>query len=155
MKQVYDRKHKEREFAVGDMVYLKLQPYRQLSVSMRKNLKLSAKYFGPFKVLQRIGKVAYKLELPASSRIHPVFHVSLMKKKVGEEQVQTQLPLMDVADEKLIPTPQAVLDRRVRKRKHEVLIHWHGLSPAEATWEDKDFIKNQFPNISLEDKAEI
>ncbi|KAA8542515.1 hypothetical protein F0562_023667 [Nyssa sinensis] len=53
----------------------------------------------------------------------------------------------------LVPKPQAVLDRRVRKKKDEVLIHWQGLSPAEATWEDLVTMKQQFPEYCLEDKA--
>ncbi|KAK0580835.1 hypothetical protein LWI29_006834 [Acer saccharum] len=155
MKQVYDSKHREREFFVGDMVYLKLQPYRQISVSKRQNYKLSAQYYGPFRVLQKVGSVAYKLDLPASSRIHPVFHVSLLKKHVGDSVcVQSELPSLG-AEEQIIATPQAILDRRIRRRKDEVLIHWQGLSPAEATWEELDVIQGQFPNLTLEDKAKI
>lgn len=57
-------------------MYLKLQPYHQTSVSLQKQLKLSIKSFRPFEVVQRIGQVAYKLALPATSKIHQVFHIS-------------------------------------------------------------------------------
>jgi hypothetical protein len=76
MKKQADKNRTEHEFAVGTMVYLKLQPYVQSSVLPRANLKLSFKYFGPFKVLEKIGKVAYRLELPDHSAIHPMIHVS-------------------------------------------------------------------------------
>lgn len=69
----------EREFEIGDWVYLWLQPYKQSSVALRKNLKLSSKYFGPYQVIEKTGKVAYKLSLSQSSLVHPVFHVSLKK----------------------------------------------------------------------------
>lgn len=62
MKKVYDKYHRERQFEAGEWVYLRLQPYRQTSISIRKNLKLSPTYFGPFKVLKKIGVVAYRLE---------------------------------------------------------------------------------------------
>jgi hypothetical protein len=76
MKKQADKNRTEHEFAVGTMVYLKLQPYVQSSVLPRANLKLSFKYFGPFKVLEKIRKVAYRLELPDHSAIHPMIHVS-------------------------------------------------------------------------------
>lgn len=64
------------------MVYLKLQPYRQASVSMR-NMKLAPKFYGLYKIMKKVGKVAYKLELPSTSRVHPTFHVSQLKKHIG------------------------------------------------------------------------
>lgn len=92
MKHIYHSKHKERKFSVRDMVYLKLQPYRQLSVSMRKNFKLLLKIMVPTKCYKEIG-VAKKLELPLGSRIHFVFHVALLKKKIGEHmEMQQTLP---------------------------------------------------------------
>lgn len=69
---------------MGDWVYLKLQPYRQTSIALRKTLKLPARYYGPFQIIAKVDQVACKLELPLTTTIHPVFHVSLLKKKVGE-----------------------------------------------------------------------
>ena len=94
MKQQVDQHHNERSFYVGDWVFLQLQPYKQMSLKKaKKDNKLSPKYYGPYKVLQKFGTMAYKLELPASSRVHPIFHVSCLKKVIGENlPVQTILP---------------------------------------------------------------
>lgn len=76
MEQVSNRRRPERSVQIGDYVYVKLQPYRQGFVVQRVNQKLAHKYYGPYKVLDKCEKVAYKLELHDTSRIHPVFHVS-------------------------------------------------------------------------------
>ena len=68
MKQREDQHHNERSFDVGDWVFLRLQPYKKISLKKaNKDNKLSPKYYGPYKVLQNIGTMAYKLELPTSS----------------------------------------------------------------------------------------
>jgi hypothetical protein len=68
MKQQADQLRSERSFEAGDWVILRLQPYKQMSLKQsKKDNKLSQKYYGPYKVLQKIGTMAYKLELPASS----------------------------------------------------------------------------------------
>lgn len=82
MKQYADSKRSEREFEIGDVVFIKLQPYRQTSVGVRKNLKLASKFFGPYPIIRKISAVAYELKLPSESKIHPVFHVSQLKKSL-------------------------------------------------------------------------
>lgn len=72
MKQYADPRRSERIFQIGDYVYLKLQPYKQHSIRPRIPQKLSPRFFGPFRVIDKIGHVAYKLELPKDLAIHNV-----------------------------------------------------------------------------------
>ena len=146
----------ERSFEVGEWVYLRLQPYRHSSVALHQNLKLSPQFFGPFQIIQRVGEVAYKLKLPETSKIHLVFHVSNLKQAFGgNDQQGTSLPEIDGSSGVVGPLPQAVLDRRTRRNKEKVLIHWQGLSPAKATWEDARIMRLHFLDITLEDKGRI
>lgn len=85
MQQKANAHRREVELAVGDKVLVKLQPYRQLSVAHRSSNKLAKHYYGPFSILERIGSVAYRLDLPGDSNIHPVFHISLLKPFRGQE----------------------------------------------------------------------
>ncbi|KAL5810304.1 hypothetical protein ACOSQ3_027004 [Xanthoceras sorbifolium] len=87
MKKCYDQNRKNVSFEPCDLVYLKLQPYRQMSLKKRFNVKLSQRYYRPFKVLERIGEVTYRLELPPNSRLHPVFYVSSLRKKVESPEL--------------------------------------------------------------------
>ena len=81
----------DREFEVGTWV-LKLQPHRQVTVRQGQQHKLSAKFYGPFLVEEKIGEVAYKLQLPNHSQIHPVFHISQLKKCHGDKHKMGELP---------------------------------------------------------------
>ena len=79
MKLMADKKCIDYQFAVGDQVLLKLQPYTQSSVANKLYPKLAFKYFGPYKVLEHIGVVAYRLELSDTALIHPGIHISQLK----------------------------------------------------------------------------
>ena len=97
MKHFADLKRIERHFEVGDWVFLRLQPYKQHSVVQRKNLKLSPRFYGPYQIIERIGGVAYRLNLPSTSLLHPVFHVSVLKKKLGaRNMLATTIPPLTV-----------------------------------------------------------
>lgn len=95
MKCQADQRCLEVIFEVGDFVYLKLQPYWQTSVAFRSSLKLSLRYFGLYKITEKVGPVAYRLALPLSFLIHNIFHVSMLRKHVGPvTTISTQLPPM-------------------------------------------------------------
>lgn len=156
MKRQADKHRSERQFSVGDVVFLKLQPYIQSSVARRANHKLAFKFFGPFPVVARIGEVAYKLALPSTSRIHPVFHVSQLKPCIGpQQQVLPQLPSADA----MLQVPVQVLQRRIRQHGLrtviQVLVQWSGCTEEMATWEDLDSLRQQFPRASAWGQADI
>ncbi|GMI81659.1 hypothetical protein HRI_001835200 [Hibiscus trionum] len=96
MKHQADKHRREVEFKEGEWAFVRLQPYRQLSLRLKKQQKLSPRFFGPYRIQKRVGSVAYKLELPDSTRIHPVFHVSQLKLCKGHPLQQiTPLPLLE------------------------------------------------------------
>ena len=142
MKKQADQGRSERSFAVGDQVFLKLQPYVQSSLAPRANQKLAFKYFGPFSIVAKVGTVAYRLQLPASSSIHPVFHVSQLKKAVGPAVQVSQLP-GEMVD---IQVPEAILQRRLDSEgKSQVLVKWSAMPESLATWEDAIALRHNFP----------
>ncbi|KAL4564447.1 hypothetical protein LXL04_028511 [Taraxacum kok-saghyz] len=149
MRQQADKHRTEVIFQVGDQVYLKLRPYRQRIVARRRNEKLAPRYFGPFEILERIGQVAYRLKLPDTARIHAVFHVSQLRKSIGERVASTQLPATLTDDMEVLLQPGQVEGVRQGDAGLEVLIRWADLPDYEATWESGDMIKEQFPHFNL------
>ena len=128
MKKYPDRKHTKKVFNEGDWVFLRLQPYRQMSVAWRRNLKLSPRFYGPFLILKNIGTVAYQLDLPARSQIYPVLHVSQLKLKLGRTVVPiSYLPVVSYY-RVIQPKHEEMLERRSRKVHNkalvELLIRW-------------------------------
>ncbi|KAL1540609.1 hypothetical protein AAHA92_24937 [Salvia divinorum] len=151
-------KHRrDEEFKEGDMVYLRLRPYRQQSVYHRVYQKLASRYFRPYKVLRRIGKVAYELQLPENCRVHPIFHVSLLRRRVGSAEVvpMSLPPLTEQEESNVEPkwAQRAILIRGVPQR--EVLIKRKYLLEDDSTWEIADEIKKRFPDFKLEDKLSL
>uniref|UniRef100_A0A8R7UCZ0 Tf2-1-like SH3-like domain-containing protein n=1 Tax=Triticum urartu TaxID=4572 RepID=A0A8R7UCZ0_TRIUA len=147
-KKQADHNRTERSFQVGDSVLLKLQPYAQSSVINRPCAKLAFKFFGPFKILEKIGTLAYKLELPPDSCIHDVFHISQLKPFTPTyTPVFTELPKpQDLATSNVEPVE--ILERLMVKRGNSALvqlrIRWSS-STTDTTWEDYDTLRHRFP----------
>jgi hypothetical protein len=86
----------EKNFEVGDLVFLRLQPYQQLSLNKSGAEKLKPRFYSPYRIMLRVGEVAYELELPKGRNIHNMLHVSFLKKVVGQFiSTSEELPPLD------------------------------------------------------------
>lgn len=146
MKKQADKGRTDRSFQVGEMVFLKLQPYIQSSLDPHANQKLAYKFFDPFKVLSKVGPVAYKLDLPPTASIHPVFHVSQLKKMVSSTtQVAHSIPDLDNS----LQFSEQILAKKLISKGvhpvHQVLIKWSGWPASLTTWKDLEALPQRFP----------
>ncbi|KAJ9552225.1 hypothetical protein OSB04_016270 [Centaurea solstitialis] len=147
MKQLVDMKRSEVQFE-GEWVFLKLRPYRQRSLVKGNQPKLLARFYGPYHIVNKIGNVAYRLQLPESARIHPVFHVSQLRKAVGEGLSSKILPPQLAVDLTLQVEPEALLDVRTVGKNDlgnlEVLVKWKDTLDFESTWENLEALIHSF-----------
>ncbi|KAJ9553748.1 hypothetical protein OSB04_017793 [Centaurea solstitialis] len=154
-KSYADNRRKPLEFQVGDKVLLKVSPWKGL-IRFGKKGKLSPRFVGPFEVIERIGPVAYRLDLPIElSSIHDTFHVSNLKKCLSEETIV--LPLEEIQiDEQLRPIeePIEILDREIKQLRRSripiVKVRWNSRHGPEFTWEREAFMKNKYPHLFTE-----
>jgi hypothetical protein len=152
MKHQVDKHRTEREFNVGDWVYLKLQPYVQMSVAPRSNQKLSYKYFGPYLILQRVGQVAYKVQLPPGSKIHPVIHVSQLKATIPPTAVVSADESLHCISDVVPLVPAAIVQTKLLQlgatAVPHMLVRWTGLPEARMTWENKNSFLARYPQFA-------
>ncbi|GJU08711.1 putative reverse transcriptase domain-containing protein [Tanacetum coccineum] len=151
-KSYVDLKRKPMEFQVGDKVMLKVSPWKGV-VRFGKRGKLNPRYVGPFKVLEKVGEVAYKLELPEElGRVHNPFHVSNLKKCHADEPLAVPLYGLHF-DDKLhfVEEPVEILDHEVKRLKQSriplVKVRWNSKRGPEFTWERKDQFKKKYPHL--------
>lgn len=147
-----DKHRTDRSYSIGDWVFVKLQPYRQLSLKDHSFHKLSAKFFGPFEIIARVGPVAYTLALPAGTKIHPTFHIShQLKKKLGTHTASTDLPTVHLDSGNLLLLPEAILDRRLAQQRGkaitQVLVKWFNSASEDSTWEPLHEFTKKFPQF--------
>ncbi|GJU38290.1 retrotransposable element Tf2 [Tanacetum coccineum] len=150
MENLANKSITERIFEVGMWVYLKLQPHRQVTIRQSHQNKLSSKYFGPFMIIKKVGAVAYKLELPPTSQIHPVYHVSQFKLCKGSSNKMGILSHCG-SNGPLSDEPIAILDRKMQKVNNRVAVYvlviWSDHTDEDATWELYSDLLQRFPDF--------
>ncbi|GJY26940.1 putative reverse transcriptase domain-containing protein [Tanacetum coccineum] len=154
-KHYADKRLKQLEFEVGDMVLLKVSPWKG-AVHFGKRGKLSPRYIGPFKILARIGPVAYALEMPKELKgIHSTFHVSNLKKCLAEGDVIVRMDEIQL-DDKLHMIEEPVEFTRLKQSQIPIVkVRWNLQRGPAFTWECKDQIKKKYHHLfTSKDEAE-
>ena len=153
-KSYADKRRRLIEFSVGDYVLLKVSPWKGL-IRFRKRGKLSLRYIGPFKILARVGEVAYRLKLLEElSSIHSTFHVSYLQKCLTDETSHIPYDEIEV-DEKLsyVEEPVAILDRYEKRLRKKVVpmvkVQWKHRKGSDATWEAEEEMKKNYPQLFM------
>nr|GEX18519.1 putative reverse transcriptase domain-containing protein [Tanacetum cinerariifolium] len=137
-KSYADVRRKPLEFQVGDKVMLKVSPWKGV-IRFGKRRKLNPRYIGPFKILAKVGTVAYRLELPEQlSRVHSTFHVSKLKKCMADEPLAIPLDDIQVNDKlNFIEEPVEIMDCEVKRLKQSripiVKVRWNSRRGSEFT----------------------
>ncbi|KAI3735922.1 hypothetical protein L6452_15448 [Arctium lappa] len=159
-KSYADKKRRPMEFQVGDLVMLKVSPWKGI-IRFGKRGKLSPRFLGPFKVLKRVGLQAYQLELPSElNGIHNTFHVCYLRKCLAEEE--SVIPLSEIrVDEgnRCVEEPEAILEKKSRKLRHKevtmVKVQWKHHRGANLTWEAEEDMKRRYPHLLVSRGFEI
>ena len=159
-KSYADKRRSDLEFQVGDMVLLKVSPWKDV-IRFKKQGKLGPRYIGPFSVVSRVGKVAYRLDLPAElNQIHSTFHVFQLRKCLVDDS--TVAPLEDIqVDDSLnyIERPVAILDMKskdLRNRRVELVkVKWQHRKVSEWTWEPEDEMREHYPELFQDSAADF
>jgi hypothetical protein len=156
MKLSADKHRKDASFEIGAWVYVKLQPYRQTTLSRAKYHKLSKRFYGPYEILAKVGAVAYKLNMPPHSKIHNVFHIFLLKAYEGPIPPQVDpLPTTSLDNHPII-TPLAILGFQTQLINglptRFALVQWDGLLSDDTSWEPWQELKDTY---NLEDKVDF
>jgi hypothetical protein len=144
--QIYANKGRNhREFKVGDHVLLKVTANRS-SLKLGNCSKLEARYCGPFEILERIGPIAYMMALPASMSIHNIFHVSLLKKYIHDDNHVIDWNVIQVEQEGTFQVhPVHILDQKIKQLQNRAIglvkVQWTWYSLEDSTWEHEDAMR--------------
>ncbi|GJS64032.1 putative reverse transcriptase domain-containing protein [Tanacetum coccineum] len=147
-----DKRRKPLEFQVGDKVMLKVSPWKGV-IRFGKRGELNPRYIGPFKILAKVGMVAYQLELPEQlSRVHSTFYVSNLKKCLSDKPLAIPLDEIHVDDKlSFIEESVEVMDREVKRLKQSRIpimkVRWNSIRGPEYTWEREDQIQKKYPHL--------
>ncbi|GKB54771.1 putative reverse transcriptase domain-containing protein [Tanacetum coccineum] len=151
-KRCADRRRKPLEFQAGDKVMLKVSPWKGV-IRFGKRGKLNPRYIGPFKILAKVGTVAYRLELLEQlSRVHSTFYVSNLKKCFSDEPLAIPLDEIQIDDKfNFIEEPVEIMDQEVKRLKKSCIlilkVRWNSRRGPEFTWEREDQMKKKYPHL--------
>ena len=143
---------RDLEFEVEDRVFLKLSPWKGV-VHFGKRGKLNPCYIGPFEIVERIGPVAYRLELPKEfSRVHNVFHISMLRKYIPDSSHVLETPEIELRDElSYEEQPVQILGKEKKELRSKTIslvkVLWRNHLVEEATWEREDQMRSQYPHL--------
>ncbi|GJY42791.1 hypothetical protein Tco_0431004 [Tanacetum coccineum] len=154
-KSYADNRRKPLEFEVRDRVLLKVSPWKGMIYFGTKG-KLAPRYVGPFKILERIGPIAYRLRLLKElSSVHDVFQVLILKKCLADANMH--VPLDEIKIDKtlhFVKEPIEIMYHEVRSLKRSkislVKIHWNSKRGPEFTWEHEDHMKSKYPQLFVD-----
>ncbi|GJU58738.1 putative reverse transcriptase domain-containing protein [Tanacetum coccineum] len=157
-KSYADKRRKPLEFSVGDYVLLKVAPWKGV-VRFRKKGKLAPRFVRPFEIVEKVGHVAYRLDLPEElNGVHDTFHVSNLKKCLADPTLQ--VPLDEIlVDAKLnfVEEPVKILEREFKKLKCSriaiVKVRWNSKRGPEFTWERENQMKLKYPLLFSADSS--
>ena len=151
-KKYADKARKDIEYEVGDLVLLKVSPWKGLS-RFGKRGKLNPRYVGPFEILKKVGNVAYELALPPHMQhIHNVFHVSLLKKyHMDSRHIIEHDPVEIQSDLSYVEQPVQILDRQEKVLRNKsvwlVKVLWRNPKVEESTWELESDMLERYPRL--------
>ena len=151
-KSYVDQHRTEMEFQTGDKVFLKVSPWKGIMRFGNKG-KLSPRYIGPYEIVERIGPLAYRLALPPElSRIHDVFHVSMLHRYRSDPSHVIKDSEVKIAENlSYIEEPVSIIDRRIKQlRQREipmVKVNWKNHGVEEATWETEEKMRRDYPHF--------
>lgn len=154
-KSYEDNRRKSIEFEVGDYVMLKVSPWKGV-LRFRNKGKLGPRFIGPFKILKRVGEVAYVLELPEEMKgIHNTFHVSYLRKCLAD--VTSVITLDDVEIDPELTSkeePETILGRKTRQLRNKeiplVKVQWRHRKGSSIRWEPEERMRNEYPHLFQE-----
>ncbi|GKD60431.1 hypothetical protein Tco_1297940, partial [Tanacetum coccineum] len=151
-KSYADKRRKPLEFSVADYVLLKVSPWKVVE-HFRKKGTLTHRFVGPFEIIEKVGPVAYRLDLPKElNGVHDTFHVSNLKKCLADPTLQVPLDEIRV-DVKLnfVEEPMEILEREFKKLKRSriviVKVRWNSKRSPEFTWEREDQMRLKYPHL--------
>jgi len=151
-KSYADKRRRPLEFEAGEKVFLKVFPMRGV-MRFGKKGKLSPRYVGPFEILERVGKAAYRLALPPSmSNLHDVFHVSMLRKYMSDPSHVLQDQEVEISPDIRYEEPAvAILDRKEKVLRNKTIplvkVLWKKHSAEEATWELESEMQKKYPAL--------